>query len=178
MTDADALIRTESLTLRAICETDVGAIHAALQDWEVVKLLARVPWPYGRADAAEFAARAIDWWRSGEEQTFVIEDGDFAGLIGLRQTNANGDLGYWLARRAWGRGYASEAVAALCDHAFRKSPRTVIRASVATGNPTSVRVLEKCGFGEGRPVVCRTLAQGDLAAVDMRLTRAIWEARQ
>ena len=66
-------------------------------------------------------------------------------------------LGFYLARRYWGRGLATEAARAFVDYGFRqlKLPRIVATAEV--GNDASIRVLEKAGFelvaveeGDGR----------------------------
>ncbi|HXJ81468.1 MAG TPA: GNAT family N-acetyltransferase [Candidatus Methylomirabilis sp.] len=88
------------------------------------------------------------WW--------IIEDkhdGAFHG-VGLLLGMPEGDdveVGYRLARRSWGRGIATEAAAALIDHAFAalRVPRMV--AVVYPDNHPSRRVLSKLGFAHDGP---------------------------
>ncbi|MFL6802044.1 MAG: GNAT family N-acetyltransferase, partial [Sphingomicrobium sp.] len=53
--------------------------------------------------------------------------------------------GYWIARHAWGRGYATEACTALIAIA-RTLALPCLEGSHFLDNPASGRVLEKLGF--------------------------------
>ncbi len=173
---APAAIKTDRLLLRPLRRDDAPAICEALSSWEVVKNLARVPWPYELADAEMFIAKAGERAAAGEEHTFVVDDGSLVGAISVRGIE-DGDaaVGYWLAEPAWGRGYATEALQALVDYVFKTLPVASLSAGVITDNPASMRVLEKAGFVRSGPTQCATLARGDQAAIDHCLTRAAWE---
>ena len=84
--------------------------------------------------------------------------GEFLGTIGPRFSGHPflGDLGYWLAERAWGRGLMTEAVF-LCAHlCFRHLGSRALTAEVFDGNVGSERVLERNGFRrEETPHECR-----------------------
>lgn len=74
---------------------------------------------------------------------------EFIGGISLRPVNKDCqfiDIGYALAKKFHGKGYGSEAVGALVDHAFEAREAQRIFATVFTFNPASKRVLEKVGF--------------------------------
>jgi len=75
-------------------------------------------------------------------------DGAFYGLGALLRmpTGDDVELAYRLARRAWGQGIASEAGAALLDHAFRMIGLPRVVAVTYPENRPSQRVLEKLGF--------------------------------
>ena len=63
-----------------------------------------------------------------------------------------GRLGYWVGRRFWGHGVASEAAGRLARWAMANLPIDVLGAEVATDNPASAAVLRRIGFrqvGEG-----------------------------
>jgi RimJ/RimL family protein N-acetyltransferase len=83
-----------------------------------------------------------------------------------------------LARhRYWGKGYATEAVRALIDHAFTELEHKALQSSVRVTNPASRRVLEKCGFQWTGVGLCRIRALGSSVPVDrFRLERGIWTA--
>jgi len=68
------------------------------------------------------------------------------------------ELGYWLGEPFWGRGFATEAVTAVCDWTLAQGSWERLQAGVFSGNLASMRVLEKCGF-----------------VLEARHTRAIWK---
>ncbi len=100
-------------------------------------------------------ARARDWIRARDEEgvtLLVVERSSrrAVGLVILLQDGERGDgvvlrLGYLLAEAAWGRGLASELIRGFVDWC-RGVGVTRIIGGVATNNPPSRRVLEKCGF--------------------------------
>ena len=61
------------------------------------------------------------------------------------QADRQPEIGYWLARPLWGRGYVPEAVRALITLCFARGAQEVWCAH-AEGNHKSQRVIEKCGF--------------------------------
>lgn len=145
--------RTPRLLLRPGWAEDAPALAAAIGDEAIVANLATAPWPYGVDDAAAFLA--IEHTRPN----FIIcaRDGGrarVAGGVGLGATPAGGiELGYWIARADWGRGYATEAGRAVLAIA-RALGIARIEAGHFIDNPASGRVLAKLGFaptGETRP---------------------------
>ena len=154
--------RTESLLLRPAWAEDADALYGAIAQEQVVRNLSRVPWPYQRADAERFIARQ----RPAGEAIFLIflvgAPPRLIGCIGLHAAdNGETELGYWLAREAWGRGYATEAgraVVEIARHGLRL-PRLVSRHFM--DNPASGRVLGKLGFQPtGHITMQHSLARG------------------
>ena len=72
----------------------------------------------------------------------IVADGQVAGNILTWSSDGKRDIGYWLDRALWGRGIATEAVAAF----LRLEQTRPLHAGVATHNAASIRVLQKCGF--------------------------------
>ncbi|MCK5921912.1 MAG: GNAT family N-acetyltransferase, partial [Methylococcales bacterium] len=54
--------------------------------------------------------------------------------------------GYWVAHACWGRGYATEAAAALLEWGFRELALQRVIASTLPGNRPSQAVLRRLGF--------------------------------
>ncbi|MER7957715.1 MULTISPECIES: GNAT family N-acetyltransferase [unclassified Streptomyces] len=80
------------------------------------------------------------------------EEGDFIGYCGLiigRTTLEEPEIAYELFQRAHGRGYATEAAAAVLDAAIATG-RERLWSTVGTWNTPSLRVLEKLGFERDR----------------------------
>jgi RimJ/RimL family protein N-acetyltransferase len=139
--------RTERLLLRPGWAEDAPALARAIADEAVVRNLATAPWPFALEDAEAFLAAP----RDPAMPSFLITertDGDpiIVGACGLgRRPSGAVELGYWIARAHWGKGFATEAGRALFDIARAlKLPR--LEASHFVDNPASAKVLEKLGF--------------------------------
>ncbi len=148
-------IRSERLFLRPAWPEDWAELHAAIDDVAVVRNLARAPWPYQAEDARWFVNRPQD----PRHPDFLVtlpgaEGARIIGCAGIAPGEQGAvELGYWIARDHWGRGYATEAARAVLSIA-RALGHGRIEASHFLDNPTSGRVLRKLGFaptGEHRP---------------------------
>lgn len=163
-------IRTERLRLRRPERRDVNRIHELANDWDVVRMTTRMPWPYTRRDAVEFVDR-VQASRSGDAHTFLIEGPDGpAGLLGFFTEAGQRlpEIGYWLGRPYWGRGYATEAADAAMLWASREWKRRGVRSGHFRDNDASGRVLCKAGFlytGEVIPKMSR--ARGEVTPTRM-----------
>jgi len=139
--------RTPRLLLRPGFPEDAPALAAAIADESIVRNLAAVPWPYSVRDAEAFLACPRD---PILPSLLIFERGQGApqlvGSCGLgRRASGSVEMGYWIARPFWGRGYATEACRALIDIA-RTLGLTRLEGSHFLDNPASARVLEKLGF--------------------------------
>lgn len=140
-------IRSERLFLRPIWPEDWAELHSGLSDGEVVKNLARVPWPYTPDAARGFAAAP----HHPRLPHFLItrprgaHGVDALGVIGLAESEGQTNLGYWIGRAHWGQGYATEAGRAVLSLA-RTLGHKVLMARHFLDNPASGRVLRKLGF--------------------------------
>jgi RimJ/RimL family protein N-acetyltransferase len=139
--------RTPRLLLRPGFPEDAPALAAAIADEAIVRNLGTAPWPYRMRDAEAFLASPRD---PVLPSLLIFERTcgapQMVGACGLgRRPSGAVELGYWIARVAWGRGIATEAGTALVDIA-----RTLGLASLEgahfVDNPASGRVLEKLGF--------------------------------
>ncbi|MGI8994203.1 MAG: GNAT family N-acetyltransferase, partial [Nocardioidaceae bacterium] len=91
--------------------------------------------------ATHFAVHGYGLW--------VVEaEGAFAGFTGLQWSEVTGarelEVGWRLARWAWGRGWATEAGRAALDVGLRQAPQVV--SFTAVGNLRSVAVMERLGM--------------------------------
>jgi len=167
------VLETERLTLRAPRCGDVKAIASLANDRRIAANTARIPHPYGVADAEQFIASVNK--RDGET-CFVIMLGDrLIGACGLDPHDDGPELGYWLGAPYWGRGFATEAARALIDHAFGELEHATLQAGARVSNPASRRVLEKCAFQWTGVRLTRIRAINSAAPVDrFRLDRGLW----
>ena len=155
--------RTPRLLLRPGFPEDAPALAAAIGDEQVVRGLARVPWPYGLAEAQSFLAMPAHPFlpscliteRTGAAPIVV-------GGCGLHRSESGSvELGYWIARPHWGRGLATEAASAVVAMA-RALRLPALQAGHFLDNPASGRVLEKLGFSPTGVIAPRfCLARGE-----------------
>ncbi|QWC57588.1 GNAT family N-acetyltransferase [Erythrobacter sp. 3-20A1M] len=137
--------RTSRLFLRPTFPEDWQALHAAIADESIVRNLSTAPWPYREEDARRFAMRGQDARVPG----FVVQlpgEGLIGGCgLGIEPDTGEVQLGYWIARRHWGKGYAPEAARGVLQVAQMLGHRRIVAAHFLD-NPASGRVLEKAGF--------------------------------
>jgi len=146
---ASARLETERLILRRPRAEDAEAIFARYaSDSEVTRFLG---WPrHGSVQATreflEFSDAEWSRWPAGPFLVWSRDDGDLLGSTGLGfETPYRAATGYVLAKDAWGKGYATEALGAVVGVAGRVG---VVRlyALCHLENRASFRVLEKCAF--------------------------------
>lgn len=151
------MIETKRLTLRAWEDSDAAALYALASDPEVGP---RAGWPAHTSEAESLETiRSVLRGPESYAVTLRVADGDadpgtLIGAIALK-TSENSrfvtapteyEVGYWVGRPYWGRGYAPEAMAALIAHARSDLGATAIWAGHYAGNVQSRRVMEKCGL--------------------------------
>lgn len=141
--------RSDRIMLRPIWPEDWPGIYEAINDEGVVRNLARAAWPYTQADAREFAASSAA--AGADTARFLITlpgnpGAPIVGCVGLDPAEDGGhELGYWIARRHWGHGLATEAARAALAVAKALGWNRVSAAHFLD-NPASGRVLLKAGF--------------------------------
>ena len=175
MTDVAGLeLRTDQLVLRPFTENDLDRLVDLIGDYEVSKWLTRVPWPYRQDHAAEWLRHCRS---DNDDFNLVLDSGDgLIGAVGLSDTKAGLNLGYWLGRPWWGRGLMSEAVARFVECVFDEMDVDSIVSSVFDHNTASLRLQERLGFKIVGKDVEYSLARGhDVPGIITRLTREDFE---
>lgn len=142
---------SDRLLYRAWRADDASEIARQLNDFDIAKMTGSVPHPY--------PPYAADGWISSlrgkrvrdEAYNFaIVERGSdaLAGSIGIfkRGTSVDWELGYWIGREFWGKGYASEAAQAVMNWTTGELGAEVVHAGHFADNPASGRILEKVGF--------------------------------
>lgn len=141
-------IRTERLLLRPTWPEDWAEIHALIDDPALARHMARAPWPYSHdhARAAALVAQAPRFPHfavtlPGDE----VQPARLIGMVGFAPCRDAAELGFWIGREYWGRGFAREAVAAALTIA-RVIGHACVYATHFADNPASGRVLARHGF--------------------------------
>jgi RimJ/RimL family protein N-acetyltransferase len=149
-------IATERLLLEPWLECRREAFKAIARDPEVIRYIASGEiWEAGKADGV-FDRMLAHWsehgfgWRSAIEK----ESGDWLGFVGLNRVGPEVEgvdpdeieIGWWVVRSVWSRGYATEAALAVRDEGFGPLGLGRMSARLQAANLASARVAEKIGM--------------------------------
>lgn len=142
LSELRALMRDE----RAALAARVGAAIPA--EWPGPNLRASLP-VIAQAMAEEPGDARWVWMVIEPSARRVIGDIGFHGPL---WDGATVEIGYVLEPGAWGRGYATEATAALIQWTFARTPVAEVIAQIDPANRASLRVAAKVGMRERAPV--------------------------
>lgn len=146
---APVQVETARLILRQPVAGDADAMFERyVSDPDVTRFLG---WPRHRTvedtqGFLQFSAAEWERWPAGPYLILSRANGELLGSTGLGfQAPHEAVTGYVLAKDAWGKGYATEALAAMIDVA-RRTGAAQLRAYCHPDHAPSRRVLEKSGF--------------------------------
>jgi len=148
------VLTTERLILSRPVEGDMQhIIHYLDSDKIYSESTANIPYPYKEADAEFLIHKVVD--KGFENETdfvFAIrnkENGLIMGLIGIHhwdKANQKAEIGYWLGKEFWNKGYVTEAMAEVLAFGFEVLNLNKMFANFFPHNPASGRVMEKSGM--------------------------------
>ena len=145
------LLETQRLSIRHLTEDDAPFILELLNEPAFIRFIADRG-VRNLDDARKYITNGplVMYERYGFG-LFAVElknSGVPIGMCGLlkRDSLEDVDLGYALFERDWGKGYASEAAAAVIDYGRKQFGLKRIVAITSRDNDASIHVLEKMGF--------------------------------
>lgn len=143
------VLRTDRLVLRGFEPRDEEPYIALMADPEVTRYLGDGR-PLGRVDAWRQLAMLVGHWQLRGYGLWAVEERSTGRLIGrIGGHNPEGwpafEIGYTLARDAWGKGYAREGAAAALAYARQTLQRDEIISIIRPANNGSIRVATSLG---------------------------------
>ncbi len=172
-------LSTERLLLRRMTMKDAQDVFEYSRDPEVAR---HVLWSAQKhiSEAKDYIRYMTKRYRDDLPSSWGIIDkasGRLVGTIGymaFSEENASVEVGYSLARWLWGKGLMTEALRAVIDYTFDAMDVNRIEAQHEIDNPSSGRVMEKCGMtkegvlrqrlynkGEFKDVALYSILRGD-----------------
>jgi [ribosomal protein S5]-alanine N-acetyltransferase len=144
-------LKTERLLLRPFTLADAKDVQRLAGDRDIASTTASIPHPYDDGVAEQWIAMHQQRFEEGTWLNLAITcdpEGALVGALGLRfePEHDRAELGYWIGKPYWGRGYATEAARALVQYGFDTLGLHRIYARHLTRNPASGRVLQKIGM--------------------------------
>jgi len=145
------VLHTERLTLRALESKDAPAVHRLAGAAEIADTTLTIPHPYPFHAAVEWIERAHKEWKAQTAYIFAItlsETHEFIGGIGLHLSMAdqNAEIGFWVGKPYWNKGYTSEAARAVMHFGFETLKLHKIFGRHFPRNIASGRVMIKLGM--------------------------------
>ena len=142
---------TERLLLRSFTLEDAADVQRLAGEYDVASTLPNMPHPYEDGMAEEWIHACYERLEKDEALNFAITrntDKNFIGGIALRldRDNEEGEIGYWIGKPYWNRGYGTEAAKAVVAYSFKVLKLNRIHAKYFKRNVASKRVLEKIGM--------------------------------
>ena len=142
----NVVIETERLILRAWKDEDAKDLQEGLNNLEVSKWLAFVPYPYTLEDAKAF----IDFTKNSNNYEFAIvlkEENKVIGgtaLANIKDKSAGG--GIWINQKYCGKGYGREAFGRRVEFAFNDLNLERLENGYFKGNEKSFKMQESLGY--------------------------------
>jgi len=144
-------LTTRRLLLRPFVLADARDVQRLAGDREVTSTTLNIPYPYQDGAAEQWISTHQEEFDKGNLVNFAIvlaSDGSLIGAMGLRidKTHSKAELGYWIGKPFWNRGFCTEAAGVVVEYAFKVLALNKIHATHLTRNPASGRVLQKLGM--------------------------------
>jgi RimJ/RimL family protein N-acetyltransferase len=161
-------LETERLRLHRFCSETVAPrdlYEAASRHSDTIdEETAHVGWSAHDhvQESRRFLERCEQWWADGDRATYAVvpketeggghdhpqagdRGGAFAGYteLDVEWDRRSAELGVWLRKRFWGRGYSGERAGALLELAFERLDLEVVAAVHLDGNENARRAIEK-----------------------------------
>lgn len=142
---------THRLILRPFELSDASEVQRLAGDRAIADKTLEIPHPYEDGMAEDWISTLPAKFQAGESAVFAVtlrESKRLAGAVGLEldMRFERAELGYWIAKESWGRGYATEAAGAVIAYGFKARRLHRIYATPFKRNPASARVLQKLGM--------------------------------
>lgn len=143
-------LETPRLLIRPWCDDDRAPFTAMATDTEIMRYV-NAGNPFSEAEIDAFLERqARQLANDGVCMGALVEkeSGNVVGVAGAQPlgTTGNLEIGWWLMRDQWGRGYATEAGGAAMRHVLETLGRPRVMAIIDPGNEPSKRVVERLGM--------------------------------
>ena len=144
-------LETGRLLLRPFTLADADHVKRLAGEFAIADTTQNIPHPYEDGMAEQWIARHRDEFNSGKGVTFAIagqSDDQLLGAMSLMsiENEHQAELGYWIGKPFWNRGFCTEAGTEILRYAFLGLKLIRVHVNHLSRNPASGRVIRKLGF--------------------------------
>lgn len=144
------ILKSKGFILRPYRKGDEKSIINNINDRDIYKYTLRIPYPYKPKNAKQWIAkcRKLAKKKKKTEINFAIDikSNVIGGISLMNIENHKAEIGYWIGKKYWSRGIATEAVRLVTGFGFKKLGLRRIYAAIFIKNKSSARVLEKNNY--------------------------------
>ncbi len=146
------VLKTQNLLLNRPTENDLEDFLVHINSAEdFSKNLFNIAFPYTKEEAKNWLKICDEGYETGNAYRFAIREIEVGKLIGIIAIHMNkdhqkGELGYWLGKNFWGKGYLTESVKEILKFGFQELQLNKIFATHFLHNPASEKVMQKAGM--------------------------------
>ncbi len=150
--DKQPTFETKRLILRPFTMADAADVQRLAGDRAIAATTGgNIPHPYEDGMAEEWIASHPKLYEEGKAVNFAVVLRADSLLIGataltIGETTRRAELGYWIGKPYWGRGYCTEAAQTMVEYGFEVLRLNRIHACHFGSNPASGRVMQKLGM--------------------------------
>lgn len=146
-------LETERLILNRPTENDLGDLILHLNSDNVFsENTLNIPFPYQNENAEFWIHELVN--KGFEEKknfTFAIREKENPKLIGaigihLDKLHLKAEIGYWIGKDFWNKGFVTEAVREIIRFGFQDLGLNKIYATHFPHNPASGKIMQNCGM--------------------------------
>ena len=146
-------LETERLILNRPTENDLGDLILHLNSDNVFsENTLNIPFPYQNENAEFWIHELVN--KGFEEKknfTFAIREKENPKLIGaigihLDKLHLKAEIGYWIGKEFWNKGFVTEAVREIIRFGFQDLGLNKIYATHFPHNPASGKIMQNCGM--------------------------------
>lgn len=146
-------LETNDLIIRPFTQTDIKSVYQLSQEPSLAKWIPDQVYS-GEKEAADVVSFLISQYQDQpmpNQRPFVLalkfkKTKELIGHVGLSPLRGEVEIGYAVAEKQCGKGYATQAVTAISNWAISNLGIQMISGIVACENVGSFRVLEKSGY--------------------------------
>jgi ribosomal-protein-alanine N-acetyltransferase len=145
-------LKTERLILRPFIPEDAADVQRLAGDRAIADTTLNIPHPYEDGMAEEWISGHQEMFDEDKGLTLAVtakDGGHLIGaisLMGINRRFSRAELGYWIGRPYWNKGYCTEAGRAVLGYGFEELSLNRIFASHFARNFASGRVMVKLGM--------------------------------
>lgn len=143
-------LKTERLILRPLGIEDINTVHAYASDIENTRYMLHLP-NDTIEETMDFLTQVTNEWQKAVPLFYefaITLEGEHIGAVGvyLNEQRTEGELGWILNKKYWGKGFATEAANAVKDFAVNQLKVSTLFARCDYRNAPSSNVMKKIGL--------------------------------
>jgi [ribosomal protein S5]-alanine N-acetyltransferase len=145
-------IEGEKIILKILCEEDAEKLNEYSREPKLNEYSGPYKASKSIESAKEYISKCNEKMKKGESYHFGIydkNDGEIVGVIGyfdLNEEGKSGEIGFWVAKDYWNKGYMSEAVKLFTKYIFEELKFHRVFAHFHELNKAVEKILQKSGY--------------------------------